>query len=167
MHIVSSAPSLMVMSFRLGEEAFALPAERVRGVAANARTTRVPGAPAWYDGVLPWRGHLVPVLNVARRLGLPESECGVVMLVEAGGELVGLRVEAMVAADPIVVTNVEPIAAGAAGCAQGLGWLSDRRVVVLEPDALLTAPASVAPFPAAADRTQSRPASGRRGVKRA
>ncbi|MFN3430517.1 MAG: chemotaxis protein CheW [Candidatus Sericytochromatia bacterium] len=166
MHIVSSAPSLMVMSFRLGEEAFALPAERVRGVAANARTTRVPGAPAWYDGVLPWRGHLVPVLNVARRLGLPEAESGVVVLVEAGGELVGLRVEAMVSADPVIVTDVEAIT-GAAGCAKGLGRLGDRRVVVLEPDALLTAPAPVAPFPAVADRPQSRPADGRRGAKRA
>jgi purine-binding chemotaxis protein CheW len=139
---VSTAPSLTAVIVRLGADAFAVPAEGVRDTVVNVRPTRVPGAPAWYDGILRWRGKFVPVLNLARRLGLPASDdaAGAVVLVEISGEVVGLRVDALVSEHPVAVTDQ----------------------VILDPMALVVPTGTVSPFPVVGDR-----ASRRRGFKRA
>lgn len=168
MHIVSTAPSLLVVTFRLAEDEFALGAERVLDTLMNACPTRVPGAADGYDGILSWRGQIVPVLNVARRLGLPGGAGAAVVMIEAEGEWVGLRVDALLEEQPIALEALE-LPADPLGCAAGVGLLRDRRVVLLDPTALLSASGgAVSAFLSKPERSSGRPAgNGRRGVKRA
>jgi chemotaxis signal transduction protein len=158
MRIVSTAPSPTVVTFRVANEELAVSADRVRETLESVRPTRVPGAHAWYDGIQPWRGQLVPVLNVARRLGLAEGEGAAVVVIEAEGEVVGLRVDALAEEAPVVLASL------------------DRPVTLLDPATLLSAPVdNVSTFPAkpgrapAADQNRKGRAAGngRRGVKRA
>ena len=159
MHIVSTAPSLTVVTFRVGGTEFALAADRVRDVLPQARPTRVPGAHAWYDGILPWRGQIVPVLNLARRLGLMADGADAVLVLELDGEWVGVRVDALLEENPVPLTALEP--GGPDGSAEGL--VNDRRVVLLDLPRLIAPPATaLSTFPAQAER-----AIGRRGTKRA
>lgn len=142
MHVVSAAPSPTVVNCRVADSEFALSADALRDTLENVQPTRVPGAHAWYDGILPWHGQLVPVLNVARRLGLEPGPGAVVLVIDAGSECVGLRLDAV--SDEV-------------GSAP-----------VLELATLLTAPGdNVSAFPKAG-RSKGRSAEiGRRGVKRA
>jgi purine-binding chemotaxis protein CheW len=82
-----------VVTCRVASEALALAASVVRDTLERGEVTRVPGAPAAFDGLVPWRGQLVPVLNVARRLGVAASGPGVIAIVELDGEPVGLRLD--------------------------------------------------------------------------
>jgi purine-binding chemotaxis protein CheW len=56
-----------------GGEAYAIPVGYVMEVAGLGDVTAVPGAPPEILGVRNLRGHLLPVIELARLLGIPEA----------------------------------------------------------------------------------------------
>lgn len=97
-HAASSAQQWL--SFRLGEQLYAVPLTQVSEVIRDGELTPVPGAADDLLGIRHLRGHIVPVLDGRRRLGLPEAEQGddadvrIVMLMH-DAHLVGVRVDAI------------------------------------------------------------------------
>lgn len=72
----------------------ALPTSVVRETLDAVMTTRVPGADACVKGVALAHGEAIAVIDVAQRLGRARGDVeGPVLLVQAGDERVGLRVE--------------------------------------------------------------------------
>lgn len=61
------------LTFLLGIEEYGLYVGRVREIIEYPPVTRVPSTPSWIRGVINLRGSVVPVLDLARRFGLPES----------------------------------------------------------------------------------------------
>src|SRR5690349_18794524 len=95
MHTISTPIAMTVVTCRVAGEALALAASVVRDTLERSDVTRVPGAPAAFDGLVPWRGQLVPVVNVARKLGLTASGPGAIVIVELDGEALGLRLDGL------------------------------------------------------------------------
>ena len=60
-----------VVSFKLGEEEFAFPMDRVREILRVQRPSEVPNAPAHFLGILTVRGVILPVIDLRILLGLP------------------------------------------------------------------------------------------------
>lgn len=58
------------VSFRLGEEEFAFPMERVREILRVERPSDVPDTPAYCLGILTVRGNILPVIDLRVLLGL-------------------------------------------------------------------------------------------------
>lgn len=79
------------LTIGLGERALGLPAALVREVAPVPRIARVPHAPEVVLGVANMRGTVVPVLSLARLLGLPDSPVQRIVVTEIDGP-VGLAV---------------------------------------------------------------------------
>jgi purine-binding chemotaxis protein CheW len=63
----------MVVPFRLDGQRYAAPIHLVREVGYMQQTTRLPLTPDWVEGVVDLRGEVLPVINLRRRLGLPEK----------------------------------------------------------------------------------------------
>ena len=61
------------MTFRLGDELFAIAVGQVREVLEIGRITQVPTAPEYMRGVVNVRGKAIPVVDLRLRFGLPES----------------------------------------------------------------------------------------------
>ncbi len=61
------------MTFRLGDEVFAIGVSQVREVLEVGRITRVPTAPDYMRGVVNVRGKAIPVVDLRLRFGLPQS----------------------------------------------------------------------------------------------
>lgn len=59
------------MTFKLGDELFAIDVARVREVLEYSRITRIPGAPDYLRGVVNVRGQPTPVVDLRTRFGLP------------------------------------------------------------------------------------------------
>lgn len=83
--------SRQYMTFKLGQELFAIEVAQVREVLEVMQITRVPTAPAYMRGVVNVRGQSTPVVDLRLRFGLPEVEISVhsriiVMELEIGGE---------------------------------------------------------------------------------
>lgn len=121
--------------FRLAQETYAVPVRSVREVVDAPAVTPVPRAPACVEGIINLRGNVVPVVNLARRLGL-EGVAGArcIVVVEWDDEEVGLLVDEVAAVQPLDELQTDGIA-GAGGTADpfaaALSRLPDGRVIVV------------------------------------
>ena len=60
---------MLVLTFQVGREAFALDIRRVREVVPRVRLRPASGAPDWLAGLFVYRGQVVPVLDLHRLAG--------------------------------------------------------------------------------------------------
>lgn len=67
---------IQLVVFRLGEQRYALPLAAVERIVRAVEVTPLPGAPAIVLGAIDVEGRVLPVLNLRRRLRLPEREIG-------------------------------------------------------------------------------------------
>ncbi len=65
------------MTFKLGDELFAIDVAQVREVLEISQITKVPTAPQHMRGVVNVRGQATPVVDLRRRFGLPPQADGV------------------------------------------------------------------------------------------
>lgn len=61
------------LTFSMANEEYAVDLARVREVLEYGAVTALPKAPPWLRGVLNLRGSVVPVVDLARKLELPET----------------------------------------------------------------------------------------------
>ncbi|HVB27637.1 MAG TPA: chemotaxis protein CheW [Mycobacteriales bacterium] len=84
------------VTFRLGERCFATPLDEVREVVRLRELEALPGMQAPLAGVIVLRGVPLPVLDV-RPEGAGRAGGDVIVLERAGGEAVGVAVDAVLA----------------------------------------------------------------------
>lgn len=90
------AASRDVLAFSLADEAYALPLASVHEILKVPPITPVPRAAADVLGIVSVRGRITTVLDLRRRLGLPEHPLGPrarILLVDSGVEIFGLLVD--------------------------------------------------------------------------
>lgn len=71
----SPAPAAVIRSctFRVGDDCFALDADRVTEVIRAGHVARVPLAPEGLLGLVHLRGRIVPIIDLAGRLGISRT----------------------------------------------------------------------------------------------
>ncbi len=62
------------LTFKLDEEVFAIDISKVREVLEYTDVTKVPRTPEFMKGVINLRGHVVPVVDLRLKFGMPEAE---------------------------------------------------------------------------------------------
>ena len=62
------------LTFKLGDELFAIPVGQVREVLEASQITKVPTAPEYMQGVVNVRGKAIPVVDLRLKFGLPKNE---------------------------------------------------------------------------------------------
>lgn len=136
--------------FTASSQTFALPAADVDQVLRMAAPTRVPGAPAWVRGVLNVHGELVPVLDVAARLGAaprdarPDEQ---LLVLSRGGRRVALQVERVLEVRELPDAGLAHLPGWAAGAPPLAG-------AALLPDGVILVQ-SIEPWLAAAEAARS------------
>lgn len=86
------------LAFKLGGETYALPLAGVQEILKPPRITRVPRASHEILGIVSVRGRVTTVIDLRRRLRVPEMPLDKntrVLLVEAGDEVLGVLVDAV------------------------------------------------------------------------
>ena len=94
----SDATEVELLSFRVGEQEYSVDIMSVREIRGWTRATSLPHSPAYVRGVINLRGTVLPVIDLAQRLGLPSGEItdrNVIIVVHIGDRTVGLLVEAV------------------------------------------------------------------------
>jgi purine-binding chemotaxis protein CheW len=100
-----------LLAFRLGEQAYALPLASVREIARLGPLTEVPRAPADVLGVVSVRGRVTTVLDLHKRLRLEPTtptRHARVLFVDAGAEVLGLLVDAVLQVHRLRDDEFEP-----------------------------------------------------------
>ncbi len=91
----TSATSTQYLSFIVAGDEYALGILQVKEIIEYDTVTRIPGAPVWVRGVFNLRGSVVPVVDLAVKLGMSPTtptrwSCIVVVEVKMGGERIVL-----------------------------------------------------------------------------
>ena len=94
----SAASDLELLSFYVGDHEYSVDIMSVREIRGWTRTTSLPHSPHFVRGVINLRGTVLPVVDLALRLGLDAQEPhdrNVVVVVDLDGRTLGLRVDAV------------------------------------------------------------------------
>jgi purine-binding chemotaxis protein CheW len=101
-----------VVSFRIGEQDYCIDIEVVREIRGWSPTTILPHAPSYVTGVINLRGAVVPVIDLADRLGLGRttpSPRHVVIIVALGAQTIGLLADVVSDILSIDENSVKPV----------------------------------------------------------
>ena len=136
------------LGFQVAEEEYAIEILRVREILEYDTLTRLPNTPPSVRGVFNLRGRVVPVLDLAVKLGrdaspITKRSCVVVVEAHFAGRptVMGVLADAVSEVLHLPASELEPPPAfGArvgADCLLGLGRAGRRLVLVLDIDKLL------------------------------
>lgn len=141
-----------LLSFRLSDQEYSIDIMAVREIRGWTRATPLPRAAPHMRGVINLRGTVLPVMDLAQRLGIegqPDSHRSVIVVVQNNAQTVGLLVDAV--SDILVLprTELQPppkvVSSGHPGFIAALTIVDGRLVRMLDLDAVLPAdPAEVA-----------------------
>ncbi|MBS1823064.1 MAG: chemotaxis protein CheW [Acidobacteria bacterium] len=90
--------SCSLCSMYAGDESFGIDTSKIREVLGKRELERVPMAPAFVAGVVPYRGDVLTAVSFRALLGLPDSKqagCVLVLEDDEGQERYGLVVDAV------------------------------------------------------------------------
>ena len=132
-----------LLVFRLDAERFAIRGACVREVVRAVAVTPLPDAPQVVEGVINYRGHAAPVLDVRARFGLPERPLDPIqhfILAHAGPRLVALRVDRALDVVEVPADAIESGAKVAPGSrhTEGVARLPDGLLVIHDLEGFLS-----------------------------
>ena len=108
----AAAHARELIAFRIGAQEFCVDIMTVREIRGWTPATALPQSPAYVRGVINLRGAVLPIVDLAARLGYASSEPSarhVIIVAQIGAQLVGLLVDAV--SDILTVTDemVQPV----------------------------------------------------------
>lgn len=65
---------LQLVSFKLGEEEFAVDILKVQEINKTLQITKVPNTPKSFEGIVNLRGKVIPVVDLRQKMGMPHKE---------------------------------------------------------------------------------------------
>lgn len=132
-----------LLSFRLGLQEYSVDIMSVREIRGWTRATPLPHAPAYVTGVINLRGTVLPVIDLATRLGMAPVSAdarNVIIVVQVNGHTAGLLVDgvSVILALPQSDLQSPPELAseGTGGCIAALTIVDGRMIRVLDLDAV-------------------------------
>lgn len=130
---------IQLVTFKLGKEEFGFDILKVREINKMMSMTKVPGAPAFMEGIMNLRGHVIPVINLRRLMGMENREYNretSIVVIDIPGKTYGFIVDAVREVLRIPVTVTEPPPALTAGVESGfvtsIAKLDDRLLFLLD-----------------------------------
>lgn len=134
-----SAKPLELLTFKLSDQEYSLDIMSVREIRGWTRTTPLPHAPDYMKGVINLRGTVLPVMDLAERLGLPPREHtdrNVIIVVHKDDMMTGLLVDAVSDIIALTTNDLQPppdIQANlGASVVSALTLIDDRMIRVLD-----------------------------------
>lgn len=95
-----------LISFRIGAQEFCVDIMVIREIRGWTAATALPQSPAFVRGVINLRGAVLPIVDLASRLGFESTEASdrnVIIVADIGGQVVGLLVDAV--SDILTITD--------------------------------------------------------------
>ena len=136
--------SLQVVTFRVGNEDYGLPIMGVQEIIRVIEAVKVPKAPAYVEGVINLRGKIIPIIDLRKRMMKAitcYSDASRIIVVDTGGRLAGLVVDAVIDVIMLNGDDVEPCPsiddAKRSDYIIGVGRQGDRLITVLSLESLL------------------------------
>lgn len=131
------------IAFRIGDQEFTVNIMSVREIRGWTQATALPHTPAYMKGVISLRGAVLPIVDLAHRLGMKPAEPTarhVIIVAQIRDRVIGLLVDAV--SDILTVTddNIQPTPEIASDLersfARGILAIEGRMICLIELEAL-------------------------------
>lgn len=128
------------MIFNLGPEEFGIEVLKVQEIVRFVKPVKVPKAPECVDGVINFRGDIIPILNLRQIFGLESlkhDEFTVIIIVKSNEKTFGMIVDSVSDIITIPEANIQPSEFSSKGKTKYLKAmvkLEDRLVLMLDLD---------------------------------
>ncbi len=127
--------------FTLAGQQYALPIEHVQEIIRYTRPREVACVDVWVRGVLSLRGRILPVYDLAARLGLSAEidEQAKIVIIESGSESAGVIVDDVDEVLTVGVDHFEGVPGADEALIDSIAKIDDRLIVLLAPTAIFSA----------------------------
>ena len=124
--------------FTLGSEQYALPIEQVHEIIRYDEPRSVASQIDWVKGVISLRGRIVPVYDLAARLGLTAelTEATKIVIVESGTETAGVIVDEVEEVLTIESEQFEEVPGADSELIERIAKVGDRLIILLNPETI-------------------------------
>ncbi len=134
--------SRQLVVFTLGTEHYALPIQQVHEIIRYSEPRSVASRADWVRGVISLRGRIVPVYDLATRLGVPSelTDETKIMIVEAGSEIAGVIVDGVEEVLTVQDEQLQEAPGADTTLIDSIAKIDTRLVVLLKPSAIFSEP---------------------------
>jgi purine-binding chemotaxis protein CheW len=143
-NVAAGAPREFI-AFRVGAQEFCIDIMSVREIRGWTPATALPHAPAYVRGVINLRGSVLPIVDLAERLGFPQTDASarqVIIVVQVGAQIIGLLVDAVSDILTLTTENIQPTPDVASdfvkSFVRGILAIDGRMIGVIELDGVMT-----------------------------
>jgi purine-binding chemotaxis protein CheW len=150
MSVAVTAETTQYLTYKLGDEVFALDISKVREVLDFTTVTKVPRTPEFMRGVINLRGSVVPVVDLRLKFGMTKTEktvntCVIIVEVNVDGEttILGALADSVQEVLDLDAGQIEP--APKIGSTvyhdfiRGMGKHNDQFIMILDIDKVFSA----------------------------
>ena len=132
------------IAFRVGAQEFCIDIMSVREIRGWTPATALPHAPAYVRGVINLRGSVLPIVDLAERLGFPATDASarqVIIVVQVGAQIIGLLVDAVSDILTLTTETIQPTpdvaTAFVKSFVRGMLAIDGRMIGVIELDSIM------------------------------
>lgn len=138
---------LVVFTLKQGDTVceYGVPITQVQEIIPMAKPTRLPQVPDFVEGIINFRGKIIPIIDLKKRFDMEATEITSdtrSVVVEVSGQTVGIIVDEVSEVLRLSKDNIEPPPAAIGGITAeyltGVGKLEDRLLILLDMDKILT-----------------------------
>ncbi|MFQ5425378.1 MAG: chemotaxis protein CheW [Phycisphaerae bacterium] len=133
-----------IVSFRLANEEYGVDIMRVQEIILVGQITKMPEVPDYICGLINLRGHVIPIVDLRKRFGLPaqdETEHTRIIVLNVNNKTIGIVVDAVNEVLRINADQIEPPPSSVAGIEHeyltGLVKFEEHLLVLLNVDAVM------------------------------
>lgn len=134
-----------IVSFRLANEEYGVDIMRVQEIILPGDITEMPEVPEYICGLINLRGHVIPIVDLRKRFGLPVSERDEhtrIIVVNVGAKTIGMVVDAVNEVLRINDEQLEPPPSSIVGIEhvyiKALVKFEDKLLILLDIESILS-----------------------------
>jgi purine-binding chemotaxis protein CheW len=131
-----ASTSYQLVVFSLGSEEYALPIGAVHEIIRFSEPRSVSSEVPWIRGVIGLRGKIIPIFDLAARLGLEPSAPGKIVIVSSGAGQVGVMVDEVEEVLTVESGQLEEVPTANSESIEAIAKIGDRLVVLLNTSGL-------------------------------
>jgi purine-binding chemotaxis protein CheW len=135
---MSEITSQQLVVFSLGAEEYALPIGAVHEIIRYTEPRAVASDADWIRGVIGLRGKIIPIFDLAARMGLVDLgvEPGKIVIVETRTGQVGVIVDEVDEVITVTSDMLEDVPTASRDTIEAIAKVEDRLVILLNPEGL-------------------------------
>jgi purine-binding chemotaxis protein CheW len=126
--------------FALGDEEYALPITRVQEIIRYSEPRAVASEAAWIKGVISLRGKIIPVCDLASRLGVTAANAddAKIVIVETATGTAGVIVDQVEEVLTVQPEQIDEVPGAGKEFIEAIAKIGDRLVILLDADGIFT-----------------------------